>query len=134
MSFFKKLFWKRTISETGALHIQNQEAILSTPESRFSALSSDERLGVIMSLGDTGQSKYFDLMKFSIQSDPDLDVRFAALKRIHLFKDHPDLIPFLKVLHSTEEQRSLEPYLSMALCRVGIISEEELQSRINSTT
>ena len=86
-----------------------------------------------MSLGDTGQNKFFNLLRFSIQSDPDIDVRFAALKRIHLFTEHPELIPFLKSL-SKYDKPNLEPYLSMALRRVGVISQEEFNWRTNNST
>jgi hypothetical protein len=134
MNLFKKLFGKRIQLEQDIQLEKNQEAIPLTPESKFSLLSSDDRLGAIMSLGDTGQNKYFALLKFSIQSDPDIDVRFAALKRIHLFKEHPYLIPFLQSLNSHDEHRNLEPYLSMALSRVGIISQKEFQHRINTLT
>ena len=73
-------------------------------------------------------------MKFCIQTDPDIDVRFAALKRIHLFKEHPDLIRFLQTLNDLDKNVDLEPYLSIALSRVGIITQDELQRRINMQT
>jgi hypothetical protein len=131
MSLFKKLFGKKNQSERSQNLYINQDSLRQTPEDKFASLSSDERLGAIMSLGDTGQNKYFDLLKFSIQSDPDIDIRFAALKRIHLFKEHPDLIPFLQTFNGYVKSPGLEPYLSMALSRVGIITQEELQRRIN---
>lgn len=133
MNLFKRLFGKKNKLDESTGFNNNQTSTNLTPEEKFSSLSSDERLGAIMSLGDTGQNKYFGLLKFSIQSDPDIDIRFAALKRIHLFKEHPDLIPFLKSLSDYEKQSNLEPYLSMALSRVGIISQEEFEQRINDS-
>lgn len=133
MNLFNKLFGKKNKLEESNRFDKNQDDTNLTPEEKFASLSSDERLGAIMSLGDTGQNKFFDLLKFSIQSDPDIDVRFAALKRIHLFKEHPDLIPFLKSLSEDNKQPNLEPYLSMALSRVGIIPQNEFNQRINNS-
>jgi hypothetical protein len=133
MNLFKKLFRKKNKLGESTQVDKNQTDTNLTPEEKFASLSSDERLGAIMSLGDTGQSKFIDLLKFSIQSDPDIDVRFAALKRIHLFKENADLIPFLKSLSEDDKQPNLEPYLSMALSRVGVISQEEFQNRINNS-
>jgi len=132
MNLIKKLFGKKKNLDDSKRFDNNQsDANLSAEE--FASMSSDERLGAIMSLGNTGQNKFFDLLKFSIQSDPDFDVRFAALKRIHLFKEHQDLIPFLKSLSEYDKQPNLEPYLSMALSRVGIISKEEFDQKINNS-
>jgi hypothetical protein len=132
MSLFKKVFRIKNNLVESNRGDKNQTDTNLTSEEKFASLSLDQRLGAIMSLGDTGQSKFFDLLKFSIQSDPDIDVRFAALKRIHLFKENTDLIPFLKSLNEDGRKSSLEPYLSMALSRVGIISQEELEQRINN--
>lgn len=134
MSLFKKLFGKKKILDESTRLEKIQPTSNLTPEEKFASLSSDERLGAIMSLGDTGQSKFFELLKFSIESDPDIDVRFAALKRIHLFKENAELISFLKSLREGDKRQSLEPYLSMALCRVGVISQEEFQNRMNNST
>lgn len=131
MNLFKKLFTKKNQFDQNIRLEEKQDDSIQTPEVKFASLSSDERLGGIMSLGDTGQNKFFDLLKFSIQSDTDINVRFAALKRIHLFKEHPDLVPFLKSISEDDKFPNLEPYLSMALSRVEIISQEELQQRIN---
>ncbi|MBN8667247.1 MAG: hypothetical protein J0M30_07040 [Chitinophagales bacterium] len=134
MNLFKILFGKKKNIGESKRFDKNKNDYNLTSEAKFASLSSEERLGAIMSLGDTGQNRFFDLLKFSIQSDPDIDVRFAALKRIHLFKEHPSVIPFLKSLSEDKKQTNLEPYLSMALSRVGIISPKELQNRINNPT
>lgn len=133
MNLFKKLFWKKITSNTNTKGIKEPSDIKLTPEQKFQLLDSKERMKAIMSLGDTGQHKFYDLLKFSIESDPDIHVRFAALKRIHLFKDHPDLMPFLKLLKEKDTVHRLEPYLSMALLHTGNISEDEFQQRINGS-
>jgi hypothetical protein len=104
---------------------------MSQTEDRFGSMTADERLGAVMTFGDTGKLEYYNLLKSSIMSDPDIDVRLAALKRIHLFKEHPDLIPFLQSLDATGHHQNLEPYLSMALSRAGLITIEEFRRRIN---
>jgi hypothetical protein len=134
MNLFNKLLRKKNKLEESILVKKNQTNADLTFEEKFASLSSDERLEAIMSLGDTGQSKFFDLLKFSIQSDPDIDVRFAALKRIHLFKENADLIPFLNSLREDKRNSNLEPYLSMALSHAGIISQAEFEQRINNPT
>ncbi len=134
MNIIKTLFGKIFQLERNKQLDKDQDEIALSPETKFASLNPDERLRVIISLGDTGQNKYFSLLKLSIQSDPDIHVRFAALKRIHLFKEHQELIPFLQSLNPYEKYCNLEPYLSMALSRVRITSKEELQHRINTST
>ena len=128
MRFLKKIFKIKSKSIVNF----SSEVRGNTPKERFDSLPSNHRLGTIINLGDTGDLKYFEILKHSIESDPDIDVRLAALKRIHLFKNHPDLISFLQQIESLPEKRNLEPYLSMALHRVGLINLEEFNFRVNS--
>jgi len=131
MSIWKKIFSKKIIKNH-----QTYSFDLSNIEGRgiedFSKLNEDNRIMQIMMLGDTGNLKYFDLLRFSIESDPSINVKFAALKRIHLFKEHPDLKPLLVGMQENKFIEKLEPYFSMALSRVGIISIEDFQNKINS--
>lgn len=83
-------------------------------------------------MGDTGNLKYFDLLRFAIESETDTGVRFAALKRIHLFKEHAELKPMLVSMQEKGSGENLEPYFLMALSRAGIISIEDFKERINS--
>jgi len=131
MSIWKKIFSKKAIKSR-----QNYDFDLSNIEGKaikdFSKLNEDNRIRQIMILGDTGNLKYFNLLRFSIESDPGINARFAALKRIHLFKEHPDLKPLLIGMQENKFIEKLEPYFSMALSRVGIISIEDFQNRLNS--
>jgi len=131
MSIWKKIFSKKAIKTHQAYNFD-----LSNIEGRaiegFSKLNEDDRIMQIMILGDTGDLKYFDLFRFSIESDPSINVKFAALKRIHLFQEHPDLKPLLIGMQENKFIEKLEPYFSMALSRVGIISIEDFQNRLNS--
>ena len=131
MSIWKKLFSKKAIKaqQTHAFDLSNIEG---KAIGDFSKLNEENRIIQIMILGDTGNLKYFDLLRFSIESDPSINVKFAALKRIHLFKDHPDLKPMLIETQEKKFIEKLEPYFSMALSRVGIISIEDFQNRVNS--
>ena len=131
MSIWKKIFSKKAIKSHHAYNFD-----LSNIEGKaiedFSKLDEDHRIMQIIILGDTGNLKYFDLLRFSIESDPSINVKFAALKRIHFFKEHPDLKPLLIGMQENKFIEKPEPYFSMALSRVGIISIEDFQNRINS--
>lgn len=128
MNLLNKLFGKKVIVRND----QNSDNVTGgMPEERFSVMPPTERLKAIMSLGDTGELKYYELLKYSILHDKNIDVKFAALKRIHLFKNHTDLISFLNSLAISQDRNSLEPYLSMALSQVGLITIDEFKKRIN---
>ncbi len=126
MSFFDKLFWGRGTNNENIK--QNQ---LPTLE-EFIKLNSDERMKIIMIIGESGNSHYFPLMKQAISSDTDQGVCFAALKRIHNFKDYPETISFMIDLKKNDFGENYEPYFSMALSRLGIINVEEFKNNINS--
>ena len=99
---------------------------------KFSIKSTDQRMKDIMILGDSGELKVFKLIQFSILYDNDKNVKFAALKRIHNFKDHPDLNPMLTKMKGQEKWNQFEPYFSMALNRAGLITIEEFEEKINT--
>jgi len=131
MSIWKKIFSKKAI-KTHQTYNFDLSSIEGKAIEGFSKLNEDDRIMQIMILCDTGNLKYFDLLRFSIESDPSINVKFAALKRIHLFKEHPDLKPLLIGMQENKFIEKLEPYFSMALSRVGIISIEDFQNRLNS--
>ncbi len=84
-----------------------------------------------MILGNEGDIKNFALISYAIQTDPDMGVRMAGLKRIHNFKNHPDVKPLLLKMRESKTSDRLEPYFSMALSRTGIITLEEFKKKIN---
>ncbi len=114
MNFFKKIFSKP-----------------DSPFPEFSKLSPNNRMRMIMQLGDKGDMQDFNLMAYAIQTDTDMGVRMAGLKRIHAFKNHPDLKPLLLKLKDDGVSEGLEPYYSMALSKTGIITFEEFTKKIN---
>jgi hypothetical protein len=104
-----------------------------TTISDFAKLPVDYRLTAIMKYGDTKpvDPDHFKYFEFAIVSDPDTHVKLAALKRIHLFKGHPDLLPMITAIRQTNQYGYLEPYFSMALHRLDLITLEEFERIIN---
>ena len=88
---------------------------------------------VLMKFGDrqTVDLSHFSFFQFAILSDPDRNVKFAALKRIHSFRHHPETIPMMTKLMTESYNNDLEPYFSMALGRLGLISLEALEKKIS---
>jgi hypothetical protein len=134
MNFIRKFFGKEKKNEQPIqveLDLNEYERQLIR---EFTQFSIDDRLKKIMMLGDSGDPGNFKLIQYAIQYDPDLHVKFSALKRIHLFKGHPDLEPMLNLLKQNKTGDNLEPYFSMALSRMGLITIEEFERKINSAT
>ena len=114
---------------------QNIEIILNNKEQNeikeFSGLNRNNRVKKIMVAGESGNLEHFKLMQYAILYDTDINVKFAALKRIHFFKTHPELEPMLKKLKDNYSGNKMEPYFSMAMNRLGLISQEEFEQTIN---
>ena len=125
MGIFDKLFGKKEQKK------ECQSRKFPTIE-EFPTLNSDDRMGIIMLLGDSGTLEYFPFLKYAIEKDPDIDVKFAALKRIHHFKDHPDTVPMMTELKKKNIGEEFEPYFSMALSQLGIISFEEFEEKMDN--
>ena len=129
MKFLRHLFGlksrNKSIAPQGDAAIESEQQLLA----QFTSLDDDSRLMQIITLGDHGDMKNFKLMQYAILSDPDNGVKCAALKRIHLFRSHPDLIPMMAKLKNDPSMEDLEPYFSMALSRLGLISLDEFEKR-----
>ena len=133
MNFFKRIFRKSKIDDEQLpidLTVNDTDKQLIN---EFSKLDADSRIKKIMHLGDTAELQYFKLLQYTILHDPDVDVKFSALKRIHLFREHPDLEPMLIQLKSSKKGDQMEPYLSMALLRLGMITKEQFEQKINGS-
>ena len=131
MSLLKRIFGiKEKEAIVNKTDLNTESSKLSGLE-KFKSKSLDERMMDIMMLGDTGNPKVFEILEYAIQNDADSSVVMAALKRIHLFKENEELIPFLTELKNTKNMDRYEPYYSMALSRTGIISLEEFENKIN---
>lgn len=133
MGFFDKIFSKKN----KALKIDFADVGLNLTESgkesirKFANRNDKERMGDIMMLGDKGDPNFFYLIYYAVLFDYDKNVRFAALKRLHNFKDNPNFEILIKKLGEPNVGEELEPYYSMMLSRIGKISGTEFKDRIN---
>ena len=130
MSIFDKLFRRQPNNQVSG---QTSEKKNFPTIEEFPQLNPEARMGVIMALGDSGKLEYFPFLKYAVLIETDQNVKFAALKRIHLFKDHPDTITMLTELKNNGDGQKFEPYFSMALSRLGLISIEEFEKKINNS-
>jgi len=119
-----KIFRKETITQNFGV-----ERIPTIEE--FPKLSDSDRIRVIIFIGDSGKFEYFPFMKYAILSDKEQGVKFAALKRIRNFKNHNETIALFTELKNNKWGENLEPYFSMALSGLGIITIEEFEERIH---
>lgn len=129
MGLFDKIFGKQEKKEPSG-HTNEEKTIPTLDE--FPKLSKADRMGVIMVVGDTSKSEYFPFIKYAILNDTDLHVKLAAFKRIHLFKDNPEVVPMLTEIKNSGGGQDFEPYFSMALSRLGIITMKEFEDIINN--
>jgi len=124
---FKKIFKKKKTIEINFdqidLNLSEQE---KQSVEKFCNRTDEERMGDIITLGDKGDNNFFYLIYYAALFDPDLNVRFAALKRIPNFKDNPNFDLLINNLNKPEIGENLEPYYSMMLCNLGKITPEEL--------
>jgi hypothetical protein len=97
---------------------------------QFCRLNGDDRVRQIMRWGDAGDNSKLRIFQHAILNDSDSGVKMAALKRIHLFQDKEVVQQFLANDKTKEIGQTCEPYYSMALSRVGLISKEEFEKRI----
>jgi hypothetical protein len=121
MKIFEKIFGRKKLNKFPTL-------------TEFPKLNSDDRIMTIMMMGDSEKIEYFPFLKYAIEKDTDINVKFSALKRIHHFKNHSETLPLLNELKDNNIGQNYEPYLSMALLKLGIISEEEFSDKINNQT
>lgn len=129
MGIFDKIFGRQE-KRQASWHTNEKKKIPTFDE--FPNLSAADRMGVIMAVGDTGKSDYFPFLKYAILNDTDQNVKFAAFKRIHLFKDNAEVVPMLSELKNNGSGQKFEPYFSMALSRLGIITMQEFEDIINN--
>lgn len=129
MGIFNKIFGKQEYKQKAQTF--NEGSKIPTLD-EFTKLNAENRLDIIMIVGDTGKSEYFPVLKYAILNDPELHVKLAALKRIHLFKDNPEVVPMLTEIKNNNGGQDFEPYFSMALSRLGLITMKEFEEIINN--
>jgi hypothetical protein len=130
MSLFDKIFGRQEKKQTFGQ--SNERKTIPTID-EFPKLNPSDRMGVIIAVGDSGKSDYFPFLKYAILKDADQNVKFAALKRIHLFKANQEVIPMLTEMKNNGSGQIYEPYFSMALSRLGIITMKEFEDIIKNT-
>ena len=129
MGIFDKIFGrqeKKQLSE----HTNDKKTMPTIDE--FPKLRFADRIGFIMAVGDSGKSDYFPFLKYAILNDPDPNVKFAAFKRIHHFKDNEEVVPMLAEIKNNGSGQKYEPYFLMALSKLGIITIKEFEDLINN--
>ncbi|MBC8034777.1 MAG: hypothetical protein H7Y03_11570 [Chitinophagaceae bacterium] len=97
---------------------------------RFVQMDVDSRIMRIIDAGESADLSEFPLLQFAIAADLDLHVKLAALRRIHLFYDHPRAVPMMTELKEKKVIQDLEPYLSIALQQFHLIDGDEFKRRI----
>jgi len=132
MNLFQRLFKRRKTLQK----MQNTQPLPETGDDHaevrtFALLNTDQRLATIMAVGHSANLRDFNLLQYAILQDPDMHVKFAALKRIHLFAAHPGLVPLLVSMQANKAGDTLEPYFSMALMRAGLISQADFEQKMN---
>ena len=129
MGLLKKiynLFKKQSVAEAPDIFFPG---LVSAKQ--FASFKPDQRMQAVIIVGDSADVKFYRFMKWCVEEDPDLGVQLAALKRLPNYKGQDDLSSFLMRLDQLTNKSRLEPYLSMALFRVELINEDELNLRLN---
>jgi hypothetical protein len=98
-------------------------------DTAWSIMSEDDKIRQVIVLGETGDFQYYPVLKHAILHDSNLDVKMAAIKRIHLFASHHEVVKLMEELKDQIDTRGIEPYYSMALSKMKIITIEEFQKR-----
>ena len=132
MGIFSKIFKRKNSDKPKELRI---DLDLNEADKQlikdFSNYDDDWRVREIIILAETQDFLYFRVIQYAILYDANLNVKFAALKRLHLFKEHPDVAPMLLQLKDNKMGDKMEPYFSMALSRLGLITIEEFKRKVN---
>jgi hypothetical protein len=131
MGLFERFFKSK---KDNTEHINDNSQVFKDEETlvkNFIRSGNSDRIRIVMKFGDSAMPEYYPVLKYAILNDANIDVKFAALKRIHLFKDNPDVVLLLNNLNTITNIEQLEPYYSMALSRVGIITIDQFNEKLN---
>ena len=125
MRIFKKIFrinHKKSFTDRTELKT-NEYKLLGID--KFKSQNSKNRMKDIMILGDSGNSKIFEILEYAVLNDDDSGVVMAGLKRLPNFKNDERLLPLLEKLKAKSDIKKHEPYYSMTLLNLGLIDENE---------
>ena len=113
-------FWKRWFNKS---KLNDPFLGLNEVEKRaieeFSKLPPDHRIRRVLQITASHASTDFALFKYALIDDPDHNVQFAALKRVVALSENPKLKPLLISIKQSSKANNYEPYLSMAIARIG---------------
>lgn len=115
MNFWKRLFVKSNINEP---YIGLNEIEKKSIED-FTKLPPDHRIRRVLQITASHANIDFALFQYALCHDPDHNVQFAALKRVVAFSENPKLLPILNSIKQSNQANNYEPYLSMAIARIG---------------
>lgn len=87
--------------------------------SEFSELNNKDRMIQLIFIGETGESVFFSIIKHAILNDSDTDVKFAALKRVHLYRNCNGFEQLLEDAFAINKNDELEPYFAMAINKIN---------------
>jgi len=134
MNFLKKIFTRHNNRKEPEFGNMVLTEIEKKEIAEFSKLKEDDKMRKLISLCNNNEVNLVDfrLFQYAVLFDSSKSVKFSALKRIHLFKQCPELEPMLRSLNADPSSKPLEPYFSMALLRTGSITEEAFKQRIES--
>ena len=94
-----------------------------TDVKHFALLKEGDRITNVMRIGDSGQQDGLEIMEYALSQDQSTGVRFAALKRVHNFSENAEIVRLVQGLPAKFTRSELEPYHSMALFRLRLITQ-----------
>lgn len=132
MNIFKKLFSGNSKQNKidFNLNLNDYDKIFIE---KFNGQHREKKFEMMIHLGDAGKKEHLNLLLYAIINDENLNVKFAALKRLKKFEDEVKIKDFLSKISGIEFREKLEPYFSMALLNFNLITEEELQNIVNAS-
>lgn len=86
----------------------------------------DNKISLIIHLGETKDDKYFELLKYCILNEENQNIKFAGLKRIHFFNENKDIKGIYEKIIEENKRETYEPYFSLSLSRINEDWSKEL--------
>lgn len=130
MKLLKKLFGiQHTAPSTSETDLNTEKAELSEIE-KFKSKDVTNRMRKIMILGDTGNSKVFELIEYAVLHDDHKGVVRSALKRLPNFSKDVRFPLLLDKLKNRTDIHKFEPYYALLLFKLGYIDEREFREKL----
>jgi hypothetical protein len=91
----------------------------------------EQRLQLVMWLGDLVQPDYLDLLIHAAERDSHRDVRMGAVKRLRYYAEDQKVQECLERIVASSARQEIEPYVSMTLGAIPEPWAADLRSRIH---